>query len=477
MALVDELFDKLIGANLPMRPKEQKAVKGFEKATRLAKKGIGEVDIGSILAELTSSSPINKDIAKAENTGFLPPNSNVKKIDLKNQTVELFDDAQAVQQASGVQQKPTNGQAPSRDIRASSQDVQAPSQDIQAVPIGELPIGSTPGISGVPTGGLQEAAPIQQPSTGDGFFSKIGDLIKDPGTAKLLGELGMALSATHPQSGQFQLGKAASQRAENIIFKSLMKNLLGEEVNPEVPVAPLSALSAAGLRPELQVAAFNQVLKANEQKREFQSRNVVDLLNFARATKLLRPEEKDAMKQPSATLGLKVLPDGRVAPAGMLFKMRQDPLTGDYTIFQGFEVDRSTTKGDGTDKAPELKQFQLDEIHDGLITVFFEEARKGLAKLYGLEVANAGELLSALSNPLTSGIDRTKVRIAIASESPNAIMEYNRLASLAAQEILSGEANISRVVERITGTKLAIDEASGPKPTSNFGANSPNRRE
>ena len=125
--------------------------------------------------------------------------------------------------------------------------------------------GATGGTTASPT---PTTPPLQQQEQG-GIFS-------DPGLAKILGDLGQALS--QPGSGAFNVGAVASNMAESRIFNQLLNDLIGRGTNqnPNNPAVNLSNLSAAGLSPELQMSALRSASDLEAQ--EFDN-----LLNLAQA--------------------------------------------------------------------------------------------------------------------------------------------------------------------------------------------------
>lgn len=78
-------------------------------------------------------------------------------------------------------------------------------------------------------------------------FKGVSKTLAQPETQKLLADIAMALTASRPESGQFQLGKAVSESAEGKIYNKFVSDLeAGKDVTGE------------GLSPELQTLGYQQ---------------------------------------------------------------------------------------------------------------------------------------------------------------------------------------------------------------------------
>lgn len=199
----------------------------------------------------------------------------------------------------------------------------------------------------------------------------------------------------------------------------------------------LSEFELAGLPPEMQLAAVQNALgqRAQQQKevaqaRQFESQDILDLLNTARIIEALTPGQA---KLPNlALVDLPLNREGQETAPDELHEWFVDPTTGRPVAYVRKLLPEDPKSG------TKVSQATISNLQQLLLTQgFVEELRSGMAERFGRETVEAGEVLDVLSGGLT-GFDFDKAMTFLAAN-PDAISEFNNLLAEGSQRLAAGE--------------------------------------
>ena len=184
-----------------------------------------------------------------------------------------------------------------------------------------------------------------------------------------------------------------------------------------------------------------------------ESARIGNLLNVARVIDILTPEEQQRRPFTSlATVDLKTF-NGESAPPGQVFTVALNPATGEFDKIVGTAPDRTAQRGSGEGgvKHSDVRQFTDNLRAEVLTRIFFEDVKEGYEREHGVEIANAGALLQALTSPL-GGFDENKAKTYLSKEDQQA---YSRLVSKGVDTYIGGELNPERIFNSLLSERLS----------------------
>lgn len=269
----------------------------------------------------------------------------------------------------------------------------------------------------------------------------IGEFVTSPGFRRLLSQLGLALSASAPNSFANQIAQFANQNIEGQIFQSMLSELLGgQQEGPNLPTQG----GLATLSPQLQLSALQSAQAIKAGARQSKSADIRDFANLALAVDRLTPKEK-AARVFDKSIKLKTF-KGKTAPPNRVWVVGQNE-NGQFNNVIGTAIERETF-GD-TDKKKRITPSELETLQENIILAFNDEIKEGIAKVFGVDIASSGDLLQFLrSGEFEQPLDRAQRALAAV---PEALLRFNDEIEKAVIRVQGG-AELSTAINEITGS-------------------------